>query len=516
LGQEINFSDSQVLLSTTDIDSRIKYANASFCEISGYKLEELKNNPHNIVRHQDMPKEAFTDLWECISSGKSWMGPVKNKCKNGDFYWVNAYVTPIKDSKGKIIEFQSVRTKPKKEVVNRAIRAYQKLKDKKAPYQVRLQTDITCWIQSALFLLLFLNLTGFIFSGYLKFILPVSMTISSIAIVIFYFWRKKYNKVVMEAKEVFDNPLMSYLYSGNNDAIGTISLSIQKISAELEAVIGRISDDTEIINKSAEDSMNRGDRVATILNNQNMEIEQVATATNQMSATIQEILRIVTEASNIASEGQDISNTGQNNLSKTIQSMNKLSVQLSGIDNAITKLVNSSKSIEKVLDIINGFADQTNLLALNAAIEAARAGEHGKGFAVVAEEVRALALRTQKSTEEVNIFLVQLQEESSNAIDAINYGNELSKDCVTQVNETGKCLIEINEEISKLATMSSQIAMAIEEQSVVTEQINLNVFAISDMSNDSKLQSEEAKELGYLLLERLFEQHKLVEQFSKS
>ena len=98
MSKEVLFTENEILISTTDLDSNIKYANEHFCNIAGYSAEELQGNPHNMVRHPDMPKAAFKDLWQTVQSGHSWMGPVKNRCKNGDYYWVNAFVTPIKNS----------------------------------------------------------------------------------------------------------------------------------------------------------------------------------------------------------------------------------------------------------------------------------------------------------------------------------------------------------------------------------------------------------------------------------
>lgn len=109
--KEVKFSDSDILLSTTDLDSYITYANQEFCNISGFTLAEMVNQPHNLVRHSDMPKLAFADLWQHLHNGRSWMGPVKNRCKDGSYYWVNAFVTPIKDASGQTVEYQSVRKK---------------------------------------------------------------------------------------------------------------------------------------------------------------------------------------------------------------------------------------------------------------------------------------------------------------------------------------------------------------------------------------------------------------------
>jgi methyl-accepting chemotaxis protein len=140
---EVQLKVSEILLSTTELDSRVTYANPAFCNIAGYSLDELKGNHHNIVRHKDMPKQAFEDLWSFIQQGKSWMGPVKNRCKNGDFYWVNAYVTPIRDNNRKIKEYQSVRTKLEKNVAENATDVYAKLNKGEKPRALKSSIDLT-------------------------------------------------------------------------------------------------------------------------------------------------------------------------------------------------------------------------------------------------------------------------------------------------------------------------------------------------------------------------------------
>lgn len=200
-------------------------------------------------------------------------------------------------------------------------------------------------------------------------------------------------------------------------------------------------------------------------------------------------------------------------MSNTVEAISELSTQLTEVESSITRLINGTKSIETVLNEISSIADQTNLLALNAAIEAARAGEQGRGFAVVAEEVRALALRSQQSTEEISKLLGQLQKESSSVTLAMDKGNSLSKNCVELATETGESLNKINHEISELADINTQIATSVEEQSVVTEQVNKNIVAISDMSSESEMHGREAVTLSDTLLRRLNEQHSLIVQF---
>lgn len=513
MSKEQKFSSSDILLSTTDLNSHIKYANQSFCDIAGYSLDEMKGNPHNMVRHPDMPKAAFKDLWSTIQSGQSWMGPVKNKCKNGDHYWVNAFVTPIKNNSGKIVEYQSVRTTLDEDVKKRATDIYAKLGSGQAPKEAILEFDMTLWVQLILFILVACSALN-ILLGNANLVLSILTLITTIiGSGIFTYWRNKYRSVVNTSKKVFDKALMSYLYSGTNDDIGCIELALKMQLSQLNAVVGRVSDDSENITQLAQQSSSMGNEVAETLNLQAAETDQVATAINQMSMTIQQVEQVVIDASKSSKHSLDISTEGQQIVSKTVEEINNLSAQLTTVDNAISRLINGSKSITTVLNEISSIADQTNLLALNAAIEAARAGEQGRGFAVVAEEVRALAMRSQQSTEEIGKLLGQLQIESDSATSAMEKGNTLSQTCVELANETGSSLESITTEVSQLVDISAQIASAVEEQSLVSEEISKNTVSINDMATRGKDNGLEAVSLNNDLLNKLHEQHCLLEQF---
>jgi PAS domain S-box-containing protein len=514
MSKERLFTENEILLSTTDLGSTIKYANKKFCDIAGYSLNELQGNTHNIVRHPDMPEAAFKDLWAFIQSGQSWMGPVKNRCKNGDYYWVNAFVTPIKNSQGKITEYQSVRTMPSRDVVDRASKIYKKINAGTPPIQLKCNTDLTLWVQIFLILSSVFSTLVAMFSD-INLLLSLPMVVISVLFTgLFFNWRLKYINLLCEAKLVFNNPLMSFIYSGNNDAISTINLALRMRSAEIKAVVGRVCDVSDNITQTAKESSECGINISTILSQQNNETEQVATAMNEMSATVRELAQVVEHAAQTSQQGLNICNQGQYIVQETIVANNDLSEQLSEVEQAIERLVNGTKSIGIMLNEISGIADQTNLLALNAAIEAARAGDQGRGFAVVADEVRALAMRTQKSTTEINKLLAQLQSESDFANTTMEKSSELSSICVQLVGKTGVSLTQIISEVSELANLNIQIATAIEEQSLVSEEINRNVLAISDMASTSEENGQKSVELSNELLDKLEEQQALVTQFT--
>ena len=511
MSKEQLFSSSEILLSTTDLDSRIKYANPGFCSIAGFSLEELVNEPHNKVRHPEMPKAAFNDLWSTIQKGNSWMGPVKNCCKNGDYYWVNAFVTPIKDEAGNVFEYQSVRTVLDEKVKQRANVIYPKLNQDQ---KIQKQSDKTLWVQFMLFTFVLLSSINLFVGEGSIYLTGVMTSISIAASALFYFWRLQYLEVVQEANDIFENPLMSYLYSGNHDKVGNVLLALKMRSAETKAVVGRVSDDAETINDVASQSAQRGSNVASILTSQKGETEQVADAISQMSATVEEIAQVVSRAAEASKHGLDISNEGQKVVSQTTHSINELSEQLGEVDTAINRLIEGTRSIETVLSEISGIADQTNLLALNAAIEAARAGEQGRGFAVVAEEVRALAMRSQQSTDEIGKLILQLRSESDFVINSMSKGRELSTACVDMAEQTGAALREVTEEVSSLSDINMQISTAVEEQSVVAGQVNNNITAISDMSTESENHGRESANLSEALLTRLSDQRSLIAQFN--
>ena len=241
---------------------------------------------------------------------------------------------------------------------------------------------------------------------------------------------------------------------------------------------------------------------------QNAETEQVATAMNEMSSSVQEVAHNAANAAQAAQEADKEAQTGQEVVQSAIGAIHTLASEVERTSNVITKLKNDSLSIGAVLDVIRGIAEQTNLLALNAAIEAARAGEQGRGFAVVADEVRSLATRTQQSTQEIQEMIERLQFGANEAVTAMEQGRAKAEASVEQAARARESLGSITQMVQQIKVMNAQIAHAAEEQSVTADEINRNVLNISEESSKTLHGAEhtaEASEELARLAERLQE-----------
>jgi methyl-accepting chemotaxis protein len=218
---------------------------------------------------------------------------------------------------------------------------------------------------------------------------------------------------------------------------------------------------------------------------QQTETAQVATAINQMSATVQEVARNAVEAASAAQQADQTFNEGKLVIDRVIGAIGDLSNEVEKASGVIKQLETESNNIGSVLDVIKSIAEQTNLLALNAAIEAARAGEQGRGFAVVADEVRTLAGRTQSSTQEIEEMISKLQAGTSNAVKVMDQGMSMTRVGVDQAALAGEALQTINTAVEHISVMNSQIASAAEEQSSVTEEINRSIISINQVADQT-------------------------------
>ncbi|MDR6234683.1 aerotaxis receptor [Pseudomonas psychrotolerans] len=483
-GRNIQLPPGANILSTTDTSSHITYVNRDFIEISGFVEEELIGQPHNIVRHPDMPPAAFAHMWQTLKSGKSWMGLVKNRCKNGDHYWVSAYVTPITRN-GQIIEYQSVRTRPEPQHVEAAEKAYAELhqqRSAKATWRLSLTTRL---ILMLIFALLFSGAITTLLVGFD----PALLLGIALAVLLYagaaWWVMAPLRRLATMATALADNPISQKLYTGRDDEIGQIEFALRMMKAEAGAVIGRMEDASGRLGQHADSLLRDIDSSNVLTRQQQSEIDQIATSVNEMTATISEVARSAQLTANSAADADRETQQGHSLVTQTSQSMTELEKKIGEAVTAIHDLDVKSQEISKVLEVIRGIADQTNLLALNAAIEAARAGEQGRGFSVVADEVRNLAALTQQSTKDTQVLISSLQERARNAVNVMELSSRQTQVSVGQAQEAANALQGISQRVNIISEMSTQIAAAVEEQGTVSDYINRHLGSIRDTADSN-------------------------------
>ncbi|HCS62907.1 MAG TPA: chemotaxis protein [Cellvibrio sp.] len=507
---ERKFDRSVKLISVTDLDGTILDCNDDFISISGYSREELIGKPHNIVRHPDMPEAAFRVMWQYLKAGKAWMGMVKNRCKNGDYYWVDAYVTPITEN-GRVIGYESVRSCPEQVDIARAERLYESLKKGRS-------LGIGWRIASEnLFLIVSLLISGSIFLLGQQ---ETSEAVLMLTVIFYALWVTYNKKITIRSlnsllEGTFTDQLAAQTYTNDKTEIGIVKVAIRSQKAHLKTIISRIENAAK---KVTQESLNGAELTELSLHQieqQQSETIQVATAMNEMTMTIQEVSRHVAATAEYAETANDLVRRGNQVAAITRQSIDNLRATVSNISSSVGHVSEHTAKISAAAKIIEQIADQTNLLALNAAIEAARAGDQGRGFAVVAEEVRNLAKRTQESTHEIYDIVQQLTASSSEAVKVADLGNQSAEEGAKNVVQTAEMLQGIAEAVGEIASMSTQMSVAVEQQAHVAEDINRQVVTISDHASTS---SESARKTSSTIksLKLISDSlHELVSRFNR-
>ncbi|UCX03742.1 methyl-accepting chemotaxis protein [Shewanella glacialimarina] len=270
-----------------------------------------------------------------------------------------------------------------------------------------------------------------------------------------------------------------------DDELSRIATHFNSMVGSFQHLIEQVNEAVDAMNTSCQELSNNASIASEGVLRQLNETDMVATAITEMGATIDEIANNTELAALKASQTHDNAKSGQIGVEETIAKIQLLASQLNDSAKVVRELEQDSKTIGSVLDVIRGIAEQTNLLALNAAIEAARAGEQGRGFAVVADEVRSLAMRTQESTEEIAAIISTLQTRTRSIVQLMETSQRQGAESAEQAASAGSLLRLINEDVTNIMDMSTQIAAAIEEQSMVAAEVNKNVVVIRDIADES-------------------------------
>ncbi|WP_153914227.1 methyl-accepting chemotaxis protein [Shewanella sp. TC10] len=297
------------------------------------------------------------------------------------------------------------------------------------------------------------------------------------------------NRVISEVEKNKDLTLRCD--ESKNDELARIAKHFNAMVVSFQTLIEQVNESVDAMNISCEELTQNAVVASEGVSRQLSETDMVATAITEMGATIEEIASNTEQAALKANETNDHAQQGLVSVEQTIEKIQTLASQLSDSSEVVGDLERDSETIGSVLDVIRGIAEQTNLLALNAAIEAARAGEQGRGFAVVADEVRSLAMRTQESTEEISKIITTLQSRTHSIVQLMDASQQQGSDSVEQAAGAGDLLQSITQDVQTISDMSTQIATAIEEQSMVAAEVNKNVVIIRDIADETASATEE-------------------------
>jgi aerotaxis receptor len=485
--------DGRTIVSSTDLQGNINYANPYFIEVSGFTEEELIGAPQNIVRHPDMPVEAFADLWSTIKSGTPWTGLVKNRCKNGDFYWVLANVTPVIEN-GRPVGYLSVRTKPSREQVRAVDAVYREFKAGN-PRQLRIvngravSTGIAARLQGMMRLTLPTQIAAAttLLVGVLA-VLAVTLLLmdseaeakahnwlGGAAVVamagMLVFGRTLYVNVALPlrqatkaARMMAGGDLTASIEIRRDDEVGQLLAALRQTNINLHSIIGDVRANFDEISVATDEIADGNMDLSGRTESQASSLQQTASSMEQLTATVQQSASNVASANKLAERAREVATQGGSIVSQVVTTMGDISA--------------SSNKILDIIGLIDGIAFQTNILALNAAVEAARAGEQGRGFAVVASEVRGLAQRSATAAKEIKELI-------DTSIQKVQAGTTLT-------NNAGQTMSEVIESVSRVSRVMGEISNSTREQSDGIGQVNQAVIKMDDITQQNAALVEQA------------------------
>ncbi len=299
----------------------------------------------------------------------------------------------------------------------------------------------------------------------------------------------------------------------NSSAGGSVMMNMHQMQQSLNAMVRHIAMSVDQVASSSEELSAVSSQTSSNLQLQGLEIEQAATAVNQMTAAVDEVARNAVSTSEASRQSEQTAQRGREQVQETVVSIGALADGVTDTSQRIEQLAGRVQDISKVLDVIRSIAEQTNLLALNAAIEAARAGDAGRGFAVVADEVRALAHRTQESTQEIEQMIGNIRLDTGHAVTAMQSSSNLVRATLEVAQRSGDALDEITRSISQINERNMMIASATEEQALVAREVDRNLMGIRNLSEQVLLGAQHTHTAGHDLAQMAGALHQTVARF---
>jgi len=482
---EYQFPDNETLLSTTDLDSRITYANAAFIRTSGYEKDDLMGQPHNIVRHPDMPVEAFADMWRSLKDGQSWRALVKNRRQDGDHYWVCANAAPMRRN-GQVVGYLSVRTKPARAEVEATAKLYAQFKEGRAKglafhRGLIVRTGLLRWTSAAQLLptawRVHLPLVG------VGVVAGVALGLSGMAAealagvgaaiaasLLLAGWMleahitRPIRQILGAAQQVATGEAAQDLNLNRCDDIGLIARSINQAGLNLQSLVADVYEQATSVQEASQ-------QIAAATNDLSSRTEQAAANLEQTAAAMEQQTASVRQNSDTAHQASQLT------LGAT-QVAEKGGKVMANVEATMELITASSRKISDIISVIDGIAFQTNILALNAAVEAARAGEQGRGFAVVATEVRSLAGRSAVAAKEIKVLI-------DDSVSKVESGSH-------QVAEAGQTMSEVVTQVKRVNDLMNEITTASQEQSQGISQVGLAVAQLDQMTQQNAAMVEQS------------------------
>jgi len=477
---ERELPDNTVLVSTTDLSGHITHCNKGFVDASGFDYDELLGQAHDIVRHPDMPPEAFKDLWSTIGRGRPWSGIVKNRCKNGDHYWVQANVTPVMKN-GKPSSYMSVRLKPSREQIQAAQALYARIDQERASGQVSFKLHAgnvraLGWRDSfgklhrltlpqrvgfGLIMMLLLTMVPAWVFGSPGWVSGLQLASGVFGGALFSWWFVRavsdpLNQADRLAAEVAGCNLEGQISFDTTSPLGSlmrrlwlINLNMRAIVADVRAEVAGVADSVQSILQGSQDLSQRTLAQAQSVESTSSSVEQISGAVGETANTAQTLAALSSEASSVAAAG--------------VQSMDEVSSSMHRIES-------SAQRITDIIAVIEQLAFQTNLLALNAAVEAAHAGEDGRGFAVVATEVRALAQRSSAAAQQIRDQIRESSEQVAQGTSTVDVAATTIRQAVEKVHNVTERLGVITQSTREESVSVAQISQAMHLLDDVTQQ----------------------------------------------
>jgi aerotaxis receptor len=475
-GREYPYPKGSTLMSVTDAKGRIRLANTAFVEISGFSREELAGQPHNIVRHPDIPPSVFADMWRTLQSGTPWTGVVKNRRCDGDHYWVRANATPVQ-REGRIIGYVSVRTEPARAEIAAAEALYKRMREGRtnlgvdrgvlvhtgalrwlsfgrlASSRARIIAAVALGLLPAAVALALLGLpaaTAGILAGALIGGAALCYAVAEIHVI------GPLGTVAHQAMLAAGGQGTVVAELDRVDDIGLTLRAVNQMSANQKTLIDDVIVQTDGLHNASREIAQGNMDLSSRTEQQASNLQETAASMEQMAAAVQTTASTAREANQLAAAASEAAVRGGAVVGQVTAQMEEIST--------------SSRKIGEIISVIDGIAFQTNILALNAAVEAARAGEQGRGFAVVAGEVRSLAQRSAVAAREIKALIATSVDSVDAGARSVHSAEESMRELVVQVQQVAMLIGEIATSVQQQDCGIGQVNEAVTDMDKVTQQ----------------------------------------------